>query len=152
VGFSFSQLSQQYVDQSVTGALLPEAIRQLPEAVALWDESIERSREDYQRLLRLLEDEESDLAPRERLRAMRSAARTVLPEGFETKILCSANARSLRHFLATRGSIEGDEEMRQVSALLLKALDPEAPAVFEDFSLEWLSDGLPVVRHRAQSG
>ena len=152
VGFAFSQMSQQYVDHGSRSAVMPEAVRRSPQAESRWQESVERSREDYRDLLRLLESESSDLPPRERLRLVRSAARTVLPEGTETKLAFSANARALRHFLTTRGGVEGDEEMRVVCARLLEVLKQEAPSVFQDFSTEDLSDGLPVVRraqHRA---
>jgi thymidylate synthase ThyX len=45
----------------------------------------------------------------------------------ETRIVVTANARALRHFLKVRGSIEGDSEMRSVSAELLKTLRAERP-------------------------
>ncbi len=146
VGFAFSQMSQQYVDQGSSSAMMPEAVRRRPEAERRWQESIERSREDYRDLLDLLENEPSDLPSRERLRLIRSAARTLLPEGTETKLAFTANARALRHFLAIRGGVEGDEEMRLVCARLLAALRREAPSVFEDFYAEDLADGLPVIR------
>jgi len=146
VGFAFSQMSQQYVDHRSRSAVMPEAVRLSREAEIRWQESVERSRGDYRDLLQLLEREPSDLPPRERLRLVRSAARTVLPEGTETKLAFTANARALRHFLTTRGGVEGDEEMRLVCARLLEVMQQEAPAVFQDFSAEDLSDGLPVVR------
>lgn len=152
VGFAFSQMSQQYVDQRSGTAIMPEAVRGSVAAERHWLDSIERSREDYRELLSLLEGEESDLPPRERLRLVRSAARSLLPEGTETKLLFTANARALRHFLATRGDIEGDEEMRLVCARMLEELRTEAPAVFEDFYAEDLADGLPVVRRVPDGG
>jgi thymidylate synthase (FAD) len=151
-GFSFSQLSQQYVDHRTGPMVMPQLVQRVPAAADRWEAAVENSREAYRELLRLLKEEGADLPPREKLRAIRSAARTLLPEGAETKILFTANARSLRHFLATRGSVEGDEEMRQVSALLLVLLQREAPSVFADFKVEELADGLPVVRLRSQGG
>jgi|SRR5215469_597785 len=59
----------------------------------------------------------------------------------------SENARALRHFLKVRGSIEGDSEMRTVSAEILKRVSEEAPNLFADFSVESLADGSPIVRH-----
>jgi thymidylate synthase (FAD) len=145
-GFAFSQMSQQYVDHSAVRTPMPEVVKRNPEAAELWSKAVDRSQEDYRKLLQLLEAMPEDLPPREHLRLVRGAARTVLPAGAETKLLFSANARALRHFLSTRGSVEGDEEMRLVSAQLLEVMRRDAPSVFEDFSMEELADRLPVVR------
>ena len=53
----------------------------------------------------------------------------------------------LRHFLKVRGSIEGDSEMRSVSAGLLKTLRAERPNLFRDFSMQTMRDGTPIVLH-----
>jgi thymidylate synthase (FAD) len=148
VGFAFSQLSQQYVDHSSGVFVMPDVVRRDPAAAELWQAAVDRSLESYRGLLEILEETPSELAPRERLRLLRSAARTLLPGSSETRLVFTANARAIRHFLAVRGGIEGDEEMRMVSAALVDAMRVEAPAVFEDFSIEKLSDGLPVVRRR----
>lgn len=150
VGVSVSQLSQQYHDESSAPAVMPDAIQRSPDAAAEWEEAITRAQQAYRRLLELAEDEASQLAPRERLRELRTAARSVLPGGTETKVVMTANGRALRHFLRIRGSVEGDEEMRTLSASLLDLLRDEAPSLFADFRVEMLEDGLPVVRYRAR--
>lgn len=152
VGFAYSQLSQQYHDHSEGVSIMPEALRDIPAAAEKWQDAITESRRAYAELLDLLEEIPHDLPPRERLRLIRSAARTVLPAASETKLLFSANARALRHFLLSRGTIEGDEEMRQVAALVLGAMRQEAPAIFTDFRVEELADGLPVLRHTPHGG
>jgi thymidylate synthase (FAD) len=91
--------------------------------------------------------EQTDGNGKERSRSIRSATRSVLPNATETKIVVTANARALRHFLKLRGSIEGDSEMRIVSAELLKILRAEAPNLFSDFSMQILRDGTPLVLH-----
>ena len=85
-------------------------------------------------------------------RAVRSAARSVLPNATETKILVTVNARALRHFFKVRGSIPGDEEMRTVAAELLKLLQLEAPSIFLDFHIETLPDGSPIVTWQGTAG
>jgi thymidylate synthase (FAD) len=152
VGFAFSQLSQQYVDHGAAEIVMPEVIKDDPLVADLWQAAIDSSFESYRALLAALESSPTDLAPRERLRLRRTAARSVLPAAVETKIAFSANARAIRHFLATRGGVEGDEEMRIVSAALFAAVRSEAPSVFEDFSVEQLSDGLPVIRQGPRQG
>jgi hypothetical protein len=77
---------------------------------------------------------------------IRSAARSLLPNATETKIMFTANARALRHFLEMRGGIVGDEEMRRYAAALLECLQVEAPAPFSDFKRDALLDGTLIVR------
>ncbi|MDQ3740930.1 MAG: FAD-dependent thymidylate synthase [Actinomycetota bacterium] len=149
IGFSFSQLSQQYHDESDADAVMPEVVRRDEESAELFNEAVDHGQRAYRALLARLESTAGEREDRERLRLIRTAARSVLPAATETKIFFSANGRSLRHFLTERGGIPGDEEMRVVSALLAAALRREAPALVADFTLEERDDGLPLVkRHR----
>ncbi len=85
---------------------------------------------------------------KERSRSIRSTARSVLPNATESKIVVTANARALRHFLKVRGSIEGDSEMRIVSAgTVPKNLRLEAPNLFGFFDADPARDGTPIVLH-----
>jgi thymidylate synthase (FAD) len=83
--------------------------------------------------------------PAETRRALRSAARSVLPNAIESIVVATANARAIRHFLKLRGGIEGDPEMRLVAATLLNTLRPEGPALFADFLVSYPDDNLPLV-------
>ncbi len=149
VGFAFSQLSQQYQDQRGSHLVMPPVISSDPRLASLWQKTASSAQSTYTELVESLEDATKSLgmSTRERHRLIRSAARSILPEGVETKIAVTANARAVRHFLSVRGAIPGDEEVRSVSAALLMALEPEAPSVFQDFRLEVLEDGSPLV-HR----
>jgi thymidylate synthase (FAD) len=150
VGFSFSQLSQQYHDETQTEFIEPTGLSHYPRAREIWKSTVENTRIAYQNILAIL-DEASDakdslLNPRELRRAIRSAARSVLPNATETKIVVTANARGIRHFLKVRGTIPGDLEMRQVAAALLSEVGKQAPSLFADFRIEQLGDG-PIIRH-----
>jgi len=134
IGFSYSQLSQQYHDERDTRAVMPEAIRARPHLVAIWQDAVLGAQQAYRDLIDALAQDDSALSDREALRLMRSAARTVLPEGIETKIAFSANARALRHLLIERGSLTGDEEMRRVCVLILDAVRKDAPGLFPDLA------------------
>lgn len=150
VGFSFSQLSQQYHDENDASFVMPNIIARFPHLTEHWSRSVDEAKHAYQQLLALLDSETflklSPLEKKEFRRAVRTAARSVLPNATETKIFITANARAIRHFLAIRGGIPGDEEMRVVSALMLNALNQEAPALFSDFIIENMSDGTPIVQ------
>jgi thymidylate synthase (FAD) len=148
IGFSYSQLSQQYHEENGTPMILPKEIASHPEARAVWEESVEASKDAYQKVLEILREvPQLDKLPRkEFLRSIRSAARSLLPNATETKIVVTANARALRHFMEVRGAIVGDEEMRRLATSLLMPLKREAPALFSDFVFEKLSDGSSLVR------
>jgi thymidylate synthase (FAD) len=149
VGFAFSQLSQQYHDERDASFVMPPHLELFPEAKEAWEKAIKSTKDAYASLNALLSPTGSslseDLDKRELNRAIRSAARSVLPNATETKIVVTVNARALRHFFKVRGSIPGDIEMRLVAAALLKIVESEAPGMFFDFRIENLSDGSPIV-------
>ncbi len=150
VGFAFSQLSQQYHDESEAVFVAPSAVSAIPDLAELWEESLANSKNAYEEILRFFESADaegpSEFKKREWMRAIRSAARSVLPNATETKVFVTINARALRHFLSIRGSIPGDEEMRKVSALLRAHVKEVAPALFADFVVDEMPDGSPTVR------
>lgn len=136
IGFSFSQLSQQYHEESEANFLPPAG---LPDDVRHeWEEAVAKSLKAYRDILAYSSNngkQEQTLSNRERSRFIRTAARSVLPNATETAIAVTGNARAWRHFLNIRGAIEGDVEMRLVSAELFKRLSAEAPSLFADFEL-----------------
>jgi thymidylate synthase (FAD) len=155
IGFSYSQLSQQYYDESDTRFVKPTEIASLPKLTEIWDASVNASLLAYRRILGELAAYQTE-APsnnnqREAIRAIRSAARSILPNATETVIVITFNARSLRHFLKIRGSVVGDSEMRCVSAALLNAIRSDGPALFYDFSVDEVSEGLPLVVHQSNA-
>jgi thymidylate synthase (FAD) len=153
VGFSFSQLSQQYHTEEDARFIEPTSIGRDPHRQLAWRAAILASHKAYLALLSTHQESLKTidgLSARESRRAHRSAARSLLPAAIETKIALTANARALRHFLSQRGGIEGDEEMRVVAARLLQIVQDDAPALFQDFRIERLADDSPVVRHLPQ--
>jgi thymidylate synthase (FAD) len=150
VGFSYSQLSQQYHVETEAVILEPSIIARDVALSEMWHRSVQNSQQSYREILAALEDRPElfkNGGRREELRRIRSAARSVLPGGIETKIVVTANARAIRHFLKIRGNIIGDEEMRIVSALLLETVSQDAPSMFADFRVSKLEDGSPIVEH-----
>ena len=78
---------------------------------------------------------------RDRRKAVRQAARAVLPNATETKIFTTANVRSWRHFIEMRGAIYADWEIRYLALEVLDLLQKEAPLLFGDFEISALPDG-----------
>ena len=146
IGFSFSQLSQQYYDESNAKFVMPEEIKSSPKAMDGWLRLIEEVRQRYSSISNALERTGmgGPGIAKEARRAIRSAARSILPNATETKIIFSANARALRHFLTLRGAIIGDLEMRRVSSLIYARMNDEAPAFVMDFEQRF-EDGHPLI-------
>jgi len=145
--FSYSQLSQRYVNESDSPFIEPDAIAEDPELHAIWAEAVNAARSAYDRLVEGLEMRyaaEPDRTLRRKL--ARQAARSVLPNATETKIFVTGNARALRHFVEMRGSEFADVEIRKVALALLALLKVESPSIFADYRLETLADGTVAVR------
>ena len=78
---------------------------------------------------------------RDRRKAIRQAARAVLPNATETKIFVTANVRAWRHFIEMRAAATADWEIRDLALMVLDVLQREAPLLFGDFSVQELPDG-----------
>lgn len=152
-GWSYSQLSQRYVDESVAEYVEPDCIAEDPELHELWKGIINAQHQAYCKLAkRLFEIGErratncgSVTLDREQKTAIRKearqAARSVLPNATETKIFVTANARALRHFIEMRGSRHADVEIRKLAIKVLKIMQQEAPNLFGDYVITPLPDG-----------
>src|SRR6185436_11109966 len=140
--FSYSQLSQRYVNESDSAFIEPDVIAEDPELHAVWSEAVEATRQAYDRLVEGLQKRYAAV-PEVTLRRKlaRQAARSVLPNATETKIFMTGNARALRHFIELRGSEHADIEIRKVAVEMLRILRDEAPSVFADYTLVTLPDG-----------
>jgi thymidylate synthase (FAD) len=148
VGFAFSQLSQHYADQSDTHFITPFGLERNRAAFIAWEQGVKFALDSYKSIEeQLREKRRKKRVSKEELRAIRSAARSVLPNATETKIVVTANARALRHFLTVRGAIKGDIEMRLVSALIYDMIHKDAPTLIMDFKKSELADRSPIILH-----
>jgi thymidylate synthase (FAD) len=71
----------------------------------------------------------------------REAARSVLPNATEVKIVVSANVRAWRTMLELRLGEGAELEIRRMALACLAVLKDEAPALFADFELYLAPDG-----------
>ena len=144
-GWSYSQLSQRYVDESAAEYVEPAIIAQDPALHAVWAAAIEQAHQAYVTLANLLAArlaaDPAYTTATERRKAARQAARSVLPNATETKIFVTANARALRHFLELRGSRHAEPEIRKLAVAILDTLAPVAPHLFGDYRKVVLPDG-----------
>ena len=141
VGFAYSQLSQQYHDDSEASFVAPPSVENNKELFECWKKDIEKTLQSYRNILLQAENTGTiGISDKEKNRELRTAARSVLPNATETKIVVTANARALRHFFQMRGSLDGDWEMRKVACALYDIVIEDAPSLFSDFNIKELED------------
>ena len=143
--FSYSQLSQRYVPERNAAMVEPDVIASDPELHALFTEATEASVKAYEGLLEGLEKRFADVPDATlRRKQARQAARAILPNATETRIVVTGNYRAWRHFIAMRASEHADVEIRRLAIECLRQLIQGAPAAFDDFEVSTLADGTEV--------
>jgi thymidylate synthase (FAD) len=143
--FSYSQLSQRYVPERDAAMVEPEVIAEDPELHAKFLAATEASVRAYTELLEGLEKRFADVSDgTARRKQARQAARAVLPNATETRIVVTGNYRAWRHFITMRATEQADVEIRQLAIACLKELKRVAPNVFADFAISELPDGSEV--------
>ena len=147
-GFAYSQRSQRYVDETNAAFVLPPALARKvdgsEEAVRVFREALDGATASYSKLadaLATVLQREKFSSATDHRKAVRQAARAVLPNATETKIFATANVRAWRHFIEMRASPFADWEIRRLALNVLEILQREAPLLFGDFSVEELPDG-----------
>jgi thymidylate synthase (FAD) len=83
-----------------------------------------------------------------RRKMAREAARAVLPNATETKIVVSGNARAWRTMLELRTSDGAELEIRRMAIACLRVLQGEAPFLFGDIEICSGEDGRETARVR----
>jgi thymidylate synthase (FAD) len=140
-GFAYSQLSQRYVDESDAAFVVPPAILGDEKLEHEWKTEIDRALAAYVKLVGELMEQYAWIPERVHRRKMaREAARGVLPNSTETKIVVTANARAWRTMLELRAGEGADLEIRRMAVAVLKLLREEAPGFFSDFEIYDASD------------
>ncbi|MBA3344447.1 MAG: FAD-dependent thymidylate synthase [Gemmatimonadales bacterium] len=141
-GWGFSQLSQRYVDESHAAFVMPPAILGHEALEAEWTAQIEAAQAAYvvavERLMARYEWVEDKV---HRRKLAREAARSVLPNATEVKIVVSANVRAWRTMLELRLGEGAELEIRRMAVACLRLLQQEAPALFVDFEIYQAADG-----------
>ena len=143
--FSYSQLSQRYVPERDATVVEPSVIAEDPELHERFLAATDAAIAAYEALLEGLEKRLADV-PNATLRRKqaRQAARSVLPNATETRVVVTGNYRAWRHFVAMRASEHADVEIRELAVACLRELQRVAPHVFDDFRVSELADGTAV--------
>ncbi len=129
-GFSYSQLSQRYVDESDVAFVMPPLIQEQPEQLQKdWIKSMQFASNDYGKTvaLNMTYLEQKGITNKTELRKRaREAARSVLPNATETYIAVTANARAWNWFIKLRGGVGADREMQKVAMAVHEVLKHES--------------------------
>ena len=140
-GFAYSQLSQRYVDESEANFVVPPAIVGDESLEREWHAQIDEAQRCYVRLVEQLMERYGWVGDKVHRRKMaREAARGVLPNSTETKIVVTANARAWRTMLELRSSEGAELEIRRCAVAMLKLLSKETPGFFSDFEIYQAED------------
>src|SRR5882762_6165861 len=96
-GFGYSQLSQRYVDESHAAFVIPPAMLGDPALESEWEREVADAQAAYVRAVEALMQRHAWIADKvHRRKVAREAARSVLPNATEVKIVVSGNARAWR--------------------------------------------------------
>ena len=135
-GFAYSQLSQRYVDESHAVFVVPPAIVGDEALEGVWRAQMDMAQATYVALVEQLMERYAWVPDRIHRRKMaREAARGVLPNSTETKIVVTANARAWRTMLELRCGEGAELEIRRAAVAILRVLQVEAPGFFSDFEV-----------------
>jgi thymidylate synthase (FAD) len=135
-GTAFSQLSQRYVDASLSAVVMPPRIQALAEEhQRAWVSHMQRCLDVYKLYTTILDERGTERATTERRKRARETARSVLPEAMEVYMAMTGNARAWRHIFEMRTAMSAETEMRVVALACYKALRDHAPNLFGDYEL-----------------
>src|SRR5258707_308086 len=149
--FSFSQLSQRYVPSGDAVMVEPDVIADDPELHRIFAAATDASLTAYRELLASLEGRLATGAGAPtagsatvRRKQARQAARSVLPNATETRIVVTGDYRAWPHHIVVRTPDPADVEIRELAIACLRQLQHIAPNVFGDFVISTLADGTEV--------
>ena len=140
-GMAYSQLSQRYVDESEAHFVVPPAIVGESALEAAWRAQVESAQASYVSLVDQLMERYAWVPDKVHRRKMaREAARGVLPNSTETKIVVTGNARAWRTVLELRSSEAAELEIRRLAVAVIRLFKQETPHFFADFEIYQADD------------
>lgn len=136
-----SELSQRYCDLTKTRFVVPPKLLPDLDWPLKGDQAAGARVFAFRRAIQEAMQAYRTLLPEKSTKRDREAARSVLPECVETRVVFTANARAFRNLFERRCSEHADAEIRRVCCLLFGRLAADAPNVFADYTATPLPDG-----------
>lgn len=145
-GCAYSQLSQRYVGEEYINFCIPPDINKLAETnkdlYDEWLQSMLKSRDLYKKLTDGLSLLYMDVANKtEKRKKARQAARSILPNATETKLMVTFNGRALRHFIEMRANPAADLEIRMLAVEIFRVVKDKFNLICHGMRLIQLDDG-----------
>ena len=129
---SFSQLSQRFVNEGAAEMVIPPLMRSTGEPNNIDDAEIPGEVAEFalSRYRQLVEHivTNYDVSRKQ----AREAARCVLPNMTETRIVVTGNHRAWREFITKRNTPSADAEIRLLAQEILRQLKGLAPSTYQD--------------------
>lgn len=116
IGSSFSMRSQRYVKESFFDYVVPDSIKNHPDAYKRFYDIMVNSSDAYTQMVGAGIPQED--------------ARYVLPNACCTNIVVTMNARELRHFFGLRCCKRAQWEIRELANAMLRECEKVAPLIF----------------------
>lgn len=132
-GFSYSQLSQRFVDSKDCAFVVPPAMMKHPELRVRFELDCQEALKSYTSHAEYLRKTAAEAGATLSRKQALEAARSVLPNATETKMLMTGNLRAWRSFIELRASLGADAEIHRLAFGVYWTLKQIAPSVFEDF-------------------
>lgn len=123
---SFSVRSQRFVSEEGANIVIPPAARGSEKLTWEFENAATGARHSYRELVEALSD--SGL-PRKQAR---EAARAVLPNMTETRIVVTGNLRAWHEVITRRTAPDADAEFQEVAGMIREQLQQIAPEVFPE--------------------
>lgn len=124
--FSYSQLSQRFVDSSKARFVVPPALSDDEVSVMALQNQFNSALETYDAIVEQLTKKGA------KRKQIREAARSVLPNMTETKILVTGNLRAWMEFLVKRDNPAADAEIARLAKEIGRQLASKYPSIFDD--------------------
>ncbi len=115
---SYDQESQRFSAVEKEDFVTPHTIQNNPEALKVYEDFIKSSVETFKKL--------------KELQVPKEDARFILPQSIGTKLVITANARTLLHFFWQRIASQAQWEIRELGTLMLNECKKVAPTIFKD--------------------
>lgn len=122
---SFSVESQRFINANDANIVVPPALRASKQQSLNLRDEMERTNDVYTYLVNLLEFE--DGLPRKQAR---EAARAVVPNMVETRMVVTGNLRAWHEVIERRTQPDADAEMQEVMRLAAQELHTVSPIIF----------------------
>lgn len=115
---SYDQESQRFSAVEREDFIIPQSVQSNPEALQLYQSVLKTSIEAFKKL--------------KELEVPKEDARFVLPQSIGTKLVITANARSLMHFFYLRTAKQAQWEIRELAEAMLAECRKVAPTIFKE--------------------